>query len=523
MSKKPSPILICVFLAIVTIAVFWPVIGHQFVSYDDVDYVTGNPHVQTGFTAENIKWAFTSGQFANWYPLTWLSHMLDCRLFGLNPAGHHAVNLLFHLANVILLFLILFRMTGAHWRSAFVAALFAIHPLRVESVAWVSERKDVLSTLFLLLTVWTYAGYVKRPSIGRYVAVAGLFALGLMSKPSLVTLPFALLLLDYWPLRRTRIKRLILEKAPLLALSAASAVVTYIAQAGTGAVASDYPIGVRAANALTAYIAYIGKMFWPVRLAFPYPHPGSALPSWQVIGSGLLLALMTALAIMTARRRPYAAVGWLWYLGTLAPMIGLVQVGGQAMADRYTYVPLIGLFIILAWSGSEIVNRQQKRQWIAPVIGGLVILPLMVASWIQVGYWRDTKTLAERALAVTSDNYLAHYALGVTLAGEGDNEGAISHLSQAISLHLAYPEARYNLAVCLANEGRLGDAIREYHEAVRLRPDYAEAHNNLAVALYYKRDFAESWKEVHLAQQFGYAPNPDFLALLSTSMPEPFD
>lgn len=522
MSKKPSPILICVVLAVITIAVFWPVIGHQFISYDDVDFVTGNPHVRTGFTAENIKWAFTNGQVANWYPLTWLSHMLDWRVFGPNPSGHHAVNLLLHLLNVILLFLLLIRLTGAHWRSAFVAALFAIHPLSVEPVAWVSERKDVLSACFLLLTLWAYVGYVRHSSIGRYLAVAGLFALGLMSKPSLVTLPFALLLLDYWPLRRTGVKRLILEKVPLLALSAASSVITYLAQAKTVGVTSCYPLGVRAANALVAYVAYIGKTFWPARLVYPYPHPANTLPVWQVIGSAFLLALISAGAILYAKRRPYLAVGWFWYLGTLVPMIGLVQVGGggQAMADRYAYVPLIGLFIALTWGGSEIIGRRKR---IIPIIAGLIVLPLMAVSWIQVGYWRDAKTLAQRALAVTTDNYLAHYALGVTLAGEGDNEGAISHLSEAISLHLAYPEARYNMAVCLANEGRLDESISEYREAIRLRPDYAEAHNNLAVALYYRRDFPESWKEVHLAQQFGYAPNPDFLALLSTSMPEPFD
>ena len=526
-NKKPSPTLIALLLVIITLAVFWRVFGLGFVYADDGDYITGNHHVQMGFTAASIRWAFTSGQFANWHPLTWISHMLDVRLFDLRPAGHHAVNLLFHLINVVLLFLLLQKITGARWRSAFVAALFAIHPLHVESVAWVSERKDVLSTFFLFLTIWAYTAYSSRPSIKRILGVAGLFAMGLMAKPSLVTLPFALLLLDYWPLRRKGGMRLVWEKWPLFALSAASAIVTYIVQARIGAVASEYPIGIRIANAVVAYVSYISKMFWPVNLAFPYPHPTNTLPTWEVIASGIILTLITILVIRSARRRPYIAMGWFWYLGMLVPMIGIIQVGGQAMADRYTYVPLIGLFIILSWGASEIWGWAWKKlglrriEWAAPAVGGLVLLPLMVVAWIQVGYWKDSKTLAGHALEVTSGNYLAHHGMGVTLALEGDNEGAIYHFSEALRLHLNQPEDHYFLAVCLSNEGSLDEAIVQYRAAIELRPEYPEAHYNLGVAWYYKGDFREAWEEVHLARQYGYTPAPAFLDLLRLSMPEP--
>jgi hypothetical protein len=368
---------ICLFLTVASISTFWQVLYHEFVDYDDFQYVVENIHVRSGVTWEGIVWAFTATHMSNWHPLTWLSHMMDCQIYGMKAGMHHLTNLLIHVANTLLLFVILKRMTRALWRSAFVAALFALHPLHVESVAWIAERKDVLSTLFWVLTMLTYVRYVERPGLVRYVLVLLSFALGLMAKPMLVTLPFVLLLLDYWPLQRVRmgqsragdmprinrsetigdqkvvVFRLIWEKAPFFLLAAASGTVTFLAQQSGGSVRSLdlLPIQIRLANALVAYIAYIGKMIWPFKLAVFYPHAGMP-PAWHVVGAGLLLACVSVMVIRAAQRSPYAIAGWLWYLGTLVPVIGLVQVASLSMADRYTYVPLIGLFMSLWQRGA---------------------------------------------------------------------------------------------------------------------------------------------------------------------------
>jgi Flp pilus assembly protein TadD len=496
-------------LAVAVFAVFWQVQTHDFVNFDDQEYVTDNPHVRAGLTVEGIAWAFTTFYAGNWHPLTWLAHMLDCQLFGLNPAGHHLTNVVLHLANTLLLLLILHRMTGALWRSSLVAALFAIHPLHVESVAWVAERKDVLSTLFWFLTIWAYLGYVKRPSSGRYLLVLVAFACGLMAKPMVVTLPFVLLLLDYWPLARMHRRlphdgenlqlhaaggsgensvaflRLLREKAPLLALAAVSSVMTFIAQKSGGAIEilDVVPVESRLGNALVSYVKYIGKMLWPNHLAIFYPHPGDSLLWWQPVGAALLLTGITLLVVREAQRRPYLITGWLWYVGTLVPVIGLVQVGGQAMADRYTYVPLIGLFVAVAWSLGDLARTWRYSRFASVVAVGAVLSVLTICTWKQVRYWRNSFTLFEHALGVTTNNFVAENNLANALVSQNRLQEAIPHYARAIALKPTHAEAYGNMGVLLARQGRFPEASAYYVRALQLKPDSAEIHNNLGVAL----------------------------------------
>jgi hypothetical protein len=384
-----------------TPAVFAPVLRNEFTSYDDRTYVSANRHIQRGLSAEAVRWAFTTTRAANWHPVTWVSHMIDVTVFGLAPGPAHAVNLALHVANVLLLFVFFARTTGAAGRSAVVAALFAVHPLHVESVAWIAERKDVLSTLFWLLATWEYVEYARSRSTGRLALVAFLMALGLLAKPMLVTLPFTLLLLDRWPLGRASAgwKALVVEKLPLFALSIAACVATFLAQQAGGAVASveRFPAPVRVANAIWSYVAYLELTLWPRRLAVFYPHPGSSLPAWKVALAASILAAMTSLAVMLRRSRPYVLTGWLWYVGTLVPVIGLVQVGNQGMADRYTYVPLIGIFVIVAWTAASWGSHTT-----IPAVA--VVLALAAAARAQVMEWRDTVTVFTHALAVTGPN-----------------------------------------------------------------------------------------------------------------------
>jgi tetratricopeptide (TPR) repeat protein len=491
---KRNLFLICLALIVVTLAVYGGVGGYGFV-YDDDQYIVENLHVHRGLTADSVRWAFTTTYAANWHPLTWLSHMLDVQLYGVNPGGHHITNLLLHLANVVLLFLLLVRLTGAVWRSGFVAALFAVHPLHVESVAWVSERKDVLSAFFWILTMWAYARYAERPGVKRYLPVFLLFALGLTAKPMLVTLPFVLLLMDYWPLNRigagkgqVGLGRLVLEKTPLFVLSAASSVVTYFAQQKGGAVnlLAEIPLSTRLANALAAYGAYIAKMFWPGQLAPFYPHPGADLSIRLIIGAALLLAAVSVLVFRLRRDRRYLATGWLWYLGTLAPVIGLVQVGDQGMADRYTYIPLIGLFIMIAWGpevrqGDRATRRQGERAM--AVLAALLIGALAVSARVQAGYWRDTTTLFTHTLKVTSNNYVAHNNLGIGLERKGKIDEAIEHYSEAVKINPNYSFAYNNLGNCLMLKGKTTEAMKAYREAVHVMPGNASAHYNLGTAL----------------------------------------
>ena len=492
---------ICMFLVLVTLAVYFQVGKFDFTNYDTAEYVYENAYVKDGLTAESIRWAFSAIHRSNWHPVTWLSHMLDVQLFGLNPGAHHWTSVGFHLANTLLLFMVLRLMTGNIWRSGFVAALFAIHPLHVQSVAWVAERKDLLSTFFGLLAIWGHIRYVQLPTIGRFMAVLLFFILSLMSKPMMVTLPFVLLLLDYWPLERFRFgfnpevnhhspqfafkAALILEKIPLLVVSAVSCTITVYAQQKGGALGSsvDYSFYVRMANALVSYVSYIGQMVWPGNLAVFYPHPG-VLPGWRIIVAGILLTGITCLAIKFVKSKPWLMVGWLWFLGTLVPVIGLVQVGTQAMADRYTYVPLIGLFIIIAWGVPDLLKRFTYQKVGLAVIAGLVTITLSIVSWGQVKTWQSSVTLFERALAVTKNNYVAHNNLGHYRLQEGRLTEAINHFSMAVEINPKFELAYLNLGVTLSRQGKIDEAIRSYTCALKVKPDFVVAYNNLGNALY---------------------------------------
>jgi Flp pilus assembly protein TadD len=524
--NKPSilrrDVFVCLFLIMITLAVYWQVRNHEFINLDDSEYVTENRHVQNGLTLNSMIWAFTTTQVANWHPLTWLSHMLDCQLYGLNPKGHHLTNVFLHLLNTLLLFFILQRMTGALWRSGFVAALFALHPLHVESVAWVAERKDVLSTLFWLLTMWGYIWYVERPRLTRYLLTLLAFTLGLMTKPMLVTMPCVLLLLDYWPLKRFQLRqpggdtpattgtfeeqgapflRLLLEKTPFFALTAASSIVTFLAQRSGGAMSTldVYPVKIRIGNGLVSYVSYIGQMVWPRGLAVFYPHPGTRLPGWHAVGAGLLLACISIAVIRAARRHPYLAVGWLWYLGTLVPVIGLVQVGAQAMADRYTYVPLIGLFVIIAWSIPDLLAGNHYRKIVLSMAVGTVLLALTVSSWLQVQHWKNNLTLFKHALKVTAKNYVAHDSLGNALAQQGKVEEAIDHYYEALKIKPNLVNLHNNLGVALLEQRKVKEAMSHYDIALRLNADYAETYNNFGVAWFTVGEFDKAIAHYHEA------------------------
>ena len=447
--KKYQSLLICIILTLVTLAVYAQVFTCDFKNFDDNLYVTDNSQVQAGLTWHGIKWAFTTNHAYNWHPLVWISHMLDCRLYGLNPLGHHLTNLFFHIINTLLLFLVFKNMTGQIWPSAFVAALFALHPLHVESVAWVSERKDVLSTFFLLVTMWFYIRYVRRQNFVTYLPVMISLALGLMAKQMLVTLPFVLLLLDYWPLHRfgqvqpkgrhkgtiktTSFFHCFKEKIPLLFLSAIASLVVLLVQSEATLV-KLIPFKYRLGNALIAYAKYIIKMFCPVHLGILYPHPGSDLPVWQVIAAVCMLLLISLAAIPARRNHKYLVVGWFWFLGTLVPVIGLVQVGLQAMADRYTYVPLIGLFIIIAWGAAEIFSKLRYKTAVFTSAAIVILLVLSALTWLQLGHWQNSFALFEHTAAVTNNNDIMHYNLGSMYLAEGKINEAIKHYTESVKI-----------------------------------------------------------------------------------------
>jgi len=503
-SNKYYTLCICLVLTFATGAVYWQIRGHEFVILDDRAYISENEQVLNGLTPEGIKWAFTTNTMGNWHPLTWLSLMLDCQLSDSLAKTCHTTNLIFHIANTLLLFLVLKRMTGSVWPSAFVAALFALHPLHVESVAWASERKDVLSTFFWMLTMWAYIKYAERPSFVKYIPIVVFFILGLMAKPMLVTLPFVLLLLDYWPLGRLQLgqsinsstsaspktglqgtfktaARLVAEKVPLFALSAASCVITYLAQQSVGSV-GRIRLLIRMANAVLAYSKYIWLTFWPAKLAafYPYPHD---VPIIIRLASALLLLLVSIIVILTLRRRPYLAVGWLWYLGTLIPVIGLVKIGGQAMADRYTYIPLTGLFIMIVWSGLDLVKGVRYRQIILWTIGTFVVAVLGICTWLQAGYWQNSIKLFEHTLAVTKDNYMAHYNLGWVLSEQGRSDESIEHYKKALDIAPGYREAIANLGAVLIHKGRIDEAIQRYRDFLKHNPRDYIIHTKVGDAL----------------------------------------
>jgi tetratricopeptide (TPR) repeat protein len=475
-------------LALCVLAVYGQTLGFGFVGYDDPTYVTTNRWVQQGLTWEGLRWAFTTFHFANWFPLTWLSLMLDVEIAGVDPRMFHLTNLVLHAANTLLLFEVLRRATGALERSAWVAALFAVHPLHVESVAWIAERKDVLSTLFWFLTMWLWLRWVERPGAARYAAVCVSFALGLLCKSMLVTLPFALLLFDSWPLGRLRrgsFFALVREKAPLFALAAASSTVTVVAQRAGRALGTldAYPLAARFVNAVVSYAAYLRQTFWPTDLAVFYPHPGSDLPLAAGIGAALILGLVSALVVALRRSRPYLAVGWLWYLGTLVPVIGIVQVGFQARADRYTYVPLVGVFILLAWGIPDLLGRRPR------LLAAGAVASLLAAGWLaalQCGFWRDSFALFERAIAVTGDNAVAQNNLAAAHYQRnhaGDLERAVSHYAEAVRIDPGYATAINSLAGALSRLGRDEEAIERWSDAVRLEPRFKSALCNLCGAL----------------------------------------
>ena len=474
-------------IAMAAAAVYWPVGEYGFVNFDDSSYIYQNPNVRGGLSWEGAAWAFAGAGESNWHPLTWLSHMLDCQLFGLDAGRHHAVGVLLHVIDAVLLFAVLLRMTAARWPSAIVAGLFALHPLHVESVAWVSERKDVLSTLFWILTMWAHVRYAERPSISRYVPVFLFLALGLAAKPMLVTLPLVLLLLDYWPLgrfRRAGIKFLAAEKIPLFVLSAASCAVTWWAQQAGGAMefGRAVPPADRISNAVVSYAAYLGKTVWPADLSAFYPYI-TGRPLWQPLAAAALLAAVTALAVWQLRRRPYLAVGWFWYLGTLAPVIGIVQVGKQGMADRYTYVPLIGIFIAAAWLAADLTARW--RDWgkvLAPAVVG-VLVACGIAARQQVQYWENGETLFGHAIEAAPDNSLAHCNLGVYLASVGRHSEALAHFREAACLDPCEATLHSNIGMMLGLLGGTDEQIAEYREAIRLKPEFGVVHANLVVAL----------------------------------------
>jgi tetratricopeptide (TPR) repeat protein len=475
---------LCLVLAAITFAVFGQTAGFGFVNYDDNVYVYENANVAGGLSLKGLAWVFTHADCNFYHPLTMLSLMGDYQLHGLHAGGYHFTNVLLHTASAILLFLILRQMTGALWRSAFVAAVFAIHPLRVESVAWVAERKDVLGCFFFMLTLGAYARYVRKPnSRARYLVVAAAFVLALLSKPTMVTLPFVLLLLDYWPLNRfeqsRKLSGLILEKIPLLALAAGACVMTVLAEGKAIATLATVSMPLRFGNAVVSYAVYLRQMVWPEGLAVPYP-PYNSLPPWEVALAGALLAVLSAVAWGERRRRPWMLIGWLWYLGMLTPMIGIVQVGAFPHADRYTYLPQIGIYVAVTWLAAE---WRLSRVALGGLMAG-VLAVLMFCAWKQTAYWKSDETLWPQMLACTTGNYMAHFNLGNALRQEGRVDDAITHYEEALQIAPRDAETHNNLGIALSQKGREDDAITCFQKALEIQPDYAEAHHNLGKALF---------------------------------------
>jgi tetratricopeptide (TPR) repeat protein len=515
LGSRGITICICLFLVAISLVIFGQTTDHDFVNFDDDLYVYNTPAIQSGLTLKGITAAFINPHARNWHPLTTLSHMLDCQLYGLKAGGHHATNVILHTIAVLLLFWVLRQMTDAIWKSAIVAALFAVHPLHVESVAWVSERKDVLSAVFFFLMLGAYSRYARTPSISRYLAVALLYAAGLMAKPMLVSAPIVLLLLDYWPLRRFEqrflptgkskiserdnqrhtIRRVFLEKIPLFVLAAVAGIITFVLQKrATGAI-PPLPLLWRLENAVTSYVIYAWKTLWPAHLAVFYPHPNDTLAFGQVAGAMVFLVAVTAAAIVCRSRRPYLLTGWFWYLVMLVPVIGLVQVGEQGYADRYTYLPHIGLFMVMVWFAGDVVTvrRSRLRLAVTSAIAVLIILGLAWVAFIQASYWRNSETLWTHALAVTSDNDVAHNNLGYLCADRGDMDKALSHFESAARIRSGKRDPHYDLASAfvqmnlgdaLARKGRSDEAMVHYQEAIRLQPNYGDAYYNRGSVLF---------------------------------------
>ena len=499
---------VSVFLLGLTWLVFGQTLRYDFVNYDDPHYVYQNTRITSGINFANVAWAFSHIHSENWHPLTTITHMLDCQLHGLNAGWHHFTNVLLHCLAVVLLFVALERMTGALWRSAFVSAVFAVHPLHVESVAWIAERKDVLSAVFFMVTLLAYFHYTRSPSIGRYLIVAIVFALGLMSKPMLVTLPFVLLLLDYWPLGRfdahrsntgRQVLQLIMEKIPLITLSAVSSLITFLAQRGAIGWTEQLPMSERITNAFVAYVVYIRQMFWPTELAVFYPHPENRLPIWEVSLALIILVGIMAAAFVLRKRAPYLVTGWLWYLGMLVPVIGLLQVGWQGHADRYTHLPQIGLYIAVTWALTDLIRSWRFQRTALSAAALIVIGALSWRGWLQTSYWRDSETLFTHALAVTSNNDVALNNLGIIFLDKGQLDDAISKLQAAIDLRPENAPAHDNLAKALLKKGQVAEATVHYRKFLELESANVEARNTLGTALIQQghiREAIDQWQEV---------------------------
>ncbi len=500
--KKYGKLLVCLLLTAAVVLIYRQTLDYEFIDYDDISYVTENHHVKAGLTAEGLRWALTDISTGYWHPLAWLSHMLDGQLFGANPGGHHLTSILFHAANSFLLFVFFLQFTGELWKSAFVAALFAVHPLNVESVVWVAERKNVLSTFFWLAAMISYGRYAKRPGIRRYLTVIVLFTFGLMAKPMAVTLPFALLLLDYWPLRRLAgfdpagrdpsppgvvyadVMKLIAEKIPLFTLAAAASVLTYMAGKMSGALVSIEFVSLksRLINASLSYAVYIGKMFWPRDLSVFYPY-GGAVTYLQIVLTLLLIIVLTLLALSARRKVPALLTGWFWFMGTLVPVIGLVQAGGQAMADRYAYIPFIGLFVMIAWGIPPLFSGLTYRKTLLAPLTAVILVMLSFFSWKQAAYWQNSVTLFTHAIKVTKSNVLAYNNLGAAQAKRGMFEEAVEQYRQALQIKPGYIEALNNMGLSLMAQGKPEEAAAAYLKALQLKPDYADAHNNMGIIL----------------------------------------
>ena len=506
---KNSRVLICILLAAGTLAVYWPVLKYDFVKYDDDKYLTENPRIEAGITSESLIDAFIKPHYSMWHPLTTLSYLLDYELFGFSASWFHGVNLLFHMASVLLLFWVLQWATGAIWPSAFVAAIFALHPLQVESVAWIAERKNVLSGFFSVLTIGTYVLYARRPGIARYLLVFFIFGLCIMTKPMVVTLPFVLLLLDYWPLERlnpgagektqiTDIRvssgRLIAEKIPLFFLIGVLSVITFAAQKGGGVMSSleKLSLSARTTNALNSYITYIAKMVWPTNLAVFYPHPGGNYSVVKVVVFAVLLVLLTILFVFILYRRKYLAVGWFWYIGTLIPVIGLVQVGAQARADRYMYMSMIGLLFIFAWTAAELVQKWPGLRVVTSIIAVVIVAAFAVVTRKQLIHWKDSAALFRHAVEATSNNAVMHNNLANVLNEQGKTDEAIRHFQRSLQIKPNSPEVHNNIGNALTRLGRNDKAFKHYKEAIRLKPEFAVAHYNLGLTFYRNKQFDDA-------------------------------
>jgi tetratricopeptide (TPR) repeat protein len=545
--KKPQPenfFYIYLLLAVAALICFWQVRNFDFTNYDDNLYVTENQHVLSGLTANNIVWAFTTGHTGYWHPLTWLSLMLDCRLFGPRPGGMHLINLLFHIANTLLLFAFLKKITAAVWPSAFVAALFALHPMHVESVAWIAERKDVLSTLFLLLALIAYLNFVRSKNIFSYILALISFGLGILAKPMVVTLPFILLLLDYWPLNRFEpqtakksdrnpipapnkllvLYRLIIEKIPFFMVSVLAGIVTFTAQSGAG-IAPDInalPLSSRIANALLSYTRYLDKMFWPKNLAVFYPFDIGRFTYPQITLCAALLFVISILAVGFGRKQKYLLFGWLWFIITLAPVIGIVQSGTQAYADRYTYVSYIGLFVMLAWGLPELLAKWSKRKIVLGVSMPVVLAILGICTWLQTGYWKNSSTLFSHAIEATQDNHLAHFNLADALLKQGKPASALEHYKKALKIMPGYSDAALAIGNIFADRGDLNQAAEYFEKATQLTPDSLAANCNLAITLQRQGRLNEA--VIHFTKAIRLAPDMpspmNDLALLIATHPE---